>query len=127
MFLLVAAAAQANEVMGTNNAIREATIFFFIRNELLSLLENAGHIGIPLPSALNNAVEILGGKQKQEEKRSGSVMAKVIVDISKWNVNINWPVAKQYVDFIIARVQDGSNSNYVNSLNKAYVQAMKQH
>ncbi len=54
-------------------------------------------------------------------------MAKVIVDISKWNVNINWPVAKQYVDFIIARVQDGSNSNYVNSLNKAYVQAMKQH
>ncbi|MEK4745886.1 GH25 family lysozyme [Bacillus sp. FSL R9-9481] len=47
------------------------------------------------------------------------------VDISKWNGNINWPVAKQYIDFIIARVQDGSN--YVDPLYKGYVQAMKQH
>ncbi|MDM5430241.1 phage holin family protein [Bacillus mycoides] len=69
LFLLVAAATQADVIMGTNSAIREATIFFFIGNELLSLLENAGRMGIPLPSALTNAVEILGGKQKQEEKK----------------------------------------------------------
>ncbi|OFD38581.1 holin family protein [Bacillus mycoides] len=69
LFLLVAAATQADVVMGTNSAIREATIFLFIGNELLSLLENAGRMGIPLPSALTNAVEILGGKQKQEEKK----------------------------------------------------------
>jgi len=48
-----------------------------------------------------------------------------IVDISKWNGNINWTVAKQYLDFVIARVQDGSN--YVDPLYKGYVQAMKQH
>ncbi|HHT7042032.1 hypothetical protein B4087_5805 [Bacillus cereus] len=48
-----------------------------------------------------------------------------IADISKWNGNINWPVAKQYLDFVIARVQDGSN--YVDPLYKGYVQAMKQH
>ncbi|MGH1326581.1 GH25 family lysozyme [Bacillus pretiosus] len=48
-----------------------------------------------------------------------------IVDISKWNGNINWPVAKQYLDFIIARVQDGSN--YVDPLYKGYVQSMKQY
>ncbi|ACK91733.1 endolysin [Bacillus cereus AH820] len=48
-----------------------------------------------------------------------------IVDISKWNGNINWSVAKQHIDFIIARVQDGSN--YVDPLYKGYVQAMKQH
>lgn len=69
LFLLVAAATQADVIMGTNSAIREATIFFFIGNELLSLLENAGRMGVPLPSALTNAVEILGGKQKQEEKK----------------------------------------------------------
>lgn len=46
-----------------------------------------------------------------------------IVDISKWNGDINWPVAKQYIAFIIARVQDGSN--YVDPLYKGYVQAMK--
>ena len=64
LFLLVAADTQADPIMGTNSAIREATIFFFIGNELLSLLENAGRIGIPLPSAVTNAVEILGGKQR---------------------------------------------------------------
>ncbi|HFR4148746.1 TPA: glycoside hydrolase family 25 protein [Bacillus cereus] len=48
-----------------------------------------------------------------------------IVDISKWNGDINWPVAKKHVDFIIARVQDGSN--YVDPLYKGYVQAMKQY
>jgi len=69
LFLLVAAATQADAIVGTNSAIRETTIFFFIGNELLSLLENAGRMGIPLPSALTNAVEILGGKQKQVEKK----------------------------------------------------------
>ncbi|KXY76032.1 N-acetylmuramoyl-L-alanine amidase [Bacillus cereus] len=48
-----------------------------------------------------------------------------VADVSKWNGNINWPVAKQYLDFVIARVQDGSN--YVDPLYKGYVQAMKQH
>ncbi|MBG0962424.1 GH25 family lysozyme [Bacillus sp. SRB1LM] len=48
-----------------------------------------------------------------------------IVDISKWNGNINWLVAKQYLDFVIARVQDGSN--YVDPLYKGYVQSMKQY
>ena len=43
-------------------------------NELLSLLENAGRMGIPLPQALTNAVEILGGKQNKKRKRRCSIM-----------------------------------------------------
>ncbi|HEB4955576.1 TPA: phage holin family protein [Bacillus cereus] len=69
LFLLVGVATQLDTALGSNSAIREATIFFFMGNELLSLLENAGRMGIPLPSALTNAVEVLGGKQKQEEKK----------------------------------------------------------
>ncbi|PGZ52952.1 N-acetylmuramoyl-L-alanine amidase [Bacillus anthracis] len=46
-----------------------------------------------------------------------------IVDISKWNGNINWDIAAPQLDFVIARVQDGSN--YVDPLYKNYVQAMK--
>ncbi|PEQ01703.1 phage holin family protein [Bacillus toyonensis] len=69
LFLLVGVATQLDTALGSNSAIREATIFFFIGNELLSLLENAGRMGIPLPSVLTNAVEILGGKQKQEDKK----------------------------------------------------------
>lgn len=68
LFLLVGAAAQLDTVFGSNSAIREATIFFFAGNELLSILENAGRMGIPLPSQLTDAVAILGGKQKQEKK-----------------------------------------------------------
>ena len=69
LFLLVGAAAQLDAALGSNSAIREATIFFFMGNELLSLLENAGRMGIPLPQALTNAVEILGGKQKQQSRK----------------------------------------------------------
>ncbi|EOA3902510.1 holin family protein [Bacillus cytotoxicus] len=69
LFLLVGVAAQLDSTFGSNSAIREATIFFFIGNELLSLLENAGRMGIPLPQALTNAVEVLGSKQKQENKK----------------------------------------------------------
>jgi GH25 family lysozyme M1 (1,4-beta-N-acetylmuramidase) len=46
-----------------------------------------------------------------------------IIDISKWNGNIDWDTAKSDIDFIIARVQDGSN--YVDPMYKVYIEAMK--
>lgn len=46
-----------------------------------------------------------------------------IIDISKWNGDINWDVAKPYIDFIIARVQDGSN--YRDPRYQGYVTDMK--
>lgn len=46
-----------------------------------------------------------------------------IIDISKWNGDINWDVAKSYIDFIIARVQDGSN--YRDPRYLGYVNDMK--
>ncbi|MBC6972970.1 N-acetylmuramoyl-L-alanine amidase [Bacillus sp. Xin] len=48
-----------------------------------------------------------------------------IVDISKWNGNINWSVAAPLLDLAIARVQDGSN--YVDPMYKSYVASMKSH
>ncbi|HDR3487809.1 TPA: phage holin family protein [Bacillus pacificus] len=69
LFLLVAAATQVDVIMGTKNSVREATLFLFIGNELLSLLENAGSMGIKLPAVFMNAIEVLGGKQKQEDRK----------------------------------------------------------
>nr|ABX56141.1 putative muramidase lysin [Bacillus phage bg1] len=46
-----------------------------------------------------------------------------IVDISKWNGDINWDVAAGQLDLAIARVQDGSN--YVDPMYKSYVASMK--
>lgn len=46
--------------------IRDALIIAFIINELLSITENAGLMGVPIPEALKNAIELL--RQKSEEK-----------------------------------------------------------
>lgn len=45
--------------------IRDAIIIAFIINELLSIIENAGLMGVPIPKALENAIELL--KDKSEE------------------------------------------------------------
>ncbi|QEL82858.1 holin (plasmid) [Bacillus sp. JAS24-2] len=67
LFLLVGVSAQLDTVFGSHSTIREATIFFFVGNELLSILENAGLMGIKLPNALIKAVEILNNQSKQNK------------------------------------------------------------
>lgn len=44
-------------IPAANNAIRAAVIMFYIANEGLSILENAGQIGLPLPKVLKAALE----------------------------------------------------------------------
>lgn len=46
--------------------IRDALIIAFIINELLSITENAGLMGLPIPDALKDAIELL--KDKNEGK-----------------------------------------------------------
>ena len=40
------------QVIGSGDALRTAVIFFYISNEGVSLLENAAHIGLPVPEKL---------------------------------------------------------------------------
>ncbi len=54
---------------GFNRESKSKVGFKGIDNELLLLLENAGRMGVPLPSTLTNAVGIFGGKQKQEDNK----------------------------------------------------------
>lgn len=46
--------------------IKDAVCIAFIANELLSLVENAGLMGIPIPAVITNAVDLL--KQKADTK-----------------------------------------------------------
>lgn len=48
-------------VIGDSHLIRDAVIFFYIANELLSIIENAGKTGLPIPDTLKKAVETLKG------------------------------------------------------------------
>ena len=52
-------------VVGTGSALRGAVVCFYMSNEGLSLLENAAHIGLPVPDKLK---EILSQLHKREDK-----------------------------------------------------------
>ena len=47
--------------------IRDAICIAFIANELLSIVENAGLMGVPIPAAITNAIDILKKKTEREE------------------------------------------------------------
>ena len=55
IFLLVGIANILDvQVIGTGSVHRTAVIFFYISNEGVSLLENAGHLGLPIPQKLKD-------------------------------------------------------------------------
>lgn len=65
LIAIVAAAYQIDKVIGTTY-IRDAVAIAFIANEALSLLENAGLMGIPIPKALLRGIEVLKGRAEAE-------------------------------------------------------------
>lgn len=68
--LFVLIAYRLDMVMGTSY-IRDTVIIGFIANELISIVENAGLMGIPLPGVLAKAIDILTQKaEKQDEENN---------------------------------------------------------
>ena len=65
--ILVLIAHRIDLTIGTNY-IRDAVIIAFIANELISLVENAGLMGVPIPDVIIKAIDIL---QKRTEKEKG--------------------------------------------------------
>lgn len=56
--LIVVVAHQIDIAFGNNDdMIRNITALFYISNELISIFENVGRLGVPLPEALKNACE----------------------------------------------------------------------
>lgn len=54
------------EVIKTGSVLRTAVIFFYLSNEGISLLENAGHSGLPIPEKLKLVLEQLHDKDENE-------------------------------------------------------------
>ncbi|MCL2361903.1 MAG: phage holin family protein [Defluviitaleaceae bacterium] len=63
MLLMVIVAVHLDGLLGTNSLTRDALIIAFSTNELLSILENMGDMGIKMPEVLANALEILGKRK----------------------------------------------------------------
>ena len=64
--LIVLVACRLDAVMATS-FVRDAVVIGFICNETISIVENAGLMGLPIPAALTKAVDIL--KQRSEEQK----------------------------------------------------------
>ena len=54
-------------VIGTGSVLRTAIIFFYLSNEGISLIENAGHLGLPIPAKLKAVLEQLHDRAEKED------------------------------------------------------------
>ena len=67
IFLLVGVANILDaQVIGTGCVLRTAVIFFYISNEGVSLLENAGHLGLPIPAKLKDILVQLHNRSEDK-------------------------------------------------------------
>lgn len=67
IFLLVGIANILDvRIIGTGSVLRTAVIFFYISNEGISLLENAGHLGLPIPKKIQTVLEQLHDRSESE-------------------------------------------------------------
>ena len=68
IFLLVGIANILDvQVIGTGSVLRTAVIFFYLSNEGVSLLENAAHLGLPVPEKMKDILEQLHDRVEKEE------------------------------------------------------------
>lgn len=62
ILLIVLIAAQLDILLGTSNIVRNAAIIGYSANELISVVENAGLMGVPIPSVIQKAIDVLQKK-----------------------------------------------------------------
>ena len=53
-------------VIGTGCVVRTATIFFYISNEGVSILENAANLGLPVPKKVKDVLKQLHDRAESE-------------------------------------------------------------
>ena len=69
--LIVLVACRLDLVMGSN-FIRDAVVIGFIANETISIVDNAGLMGVPIPAVITRAIDVLkhqGESGEENEKR----------------------------------------------------------
>lgn len=59
ILLIVMLSVLVDRVTGNTGAIRTLVIYYFVANEGLSILENLGQAGLPIPKVIKNALKVL--------------------------------------------------------------------
>ena len=68
MIILFVLIAYRLDIMIGTDYIRNAVIIAFITNEVISIIENAGLMGVPVPDAIKKGIDILQKKGDSVEK-----------------------------------------------------------
>lgn len=68
IFILIAIAHLADSVVGDKSLIRDAVIFFYLANELISILENISRMDLGIPEQLKNLVDVFKNHANEKEK-----------------------------------------------------------
>lgn len=63
--LLIVLVACRLDLLINTNFIRDSTVIAFILNELISIIENAGLMDVPIPQGITEALEVLKKKEKE--------------------------------------------------------------
>ena len=70
--LFVLIACRLDMILGVNY-IRDAVCIAFIVNELISIVENGGLMGVPIPESIMDAIEVLKKKGDDDGNNTGSI------------------------------------------------------
>ena len=57
------------QVIGAGAVLRTAVIFFYIANEGLSIVENAAHLGLPIPAKMKTVLEQLHKRSEKSDPK----------------------------------------------------------
>lgn len=66
--VIVGVAAMLDRIVGDTGAIRSLVIYFFVANEGISILENWGGMGLPLPQKIIDTLEQLKNNNNPKSK-----------------------------------------------------------
>lgn len=64
--LIVLVACRLDLIMGSS-FIRDATVVAFVANETISIIENAGLMGVPIPEIIVKSIEVLKNQAEKED------------------------------------------------------------
>ena len=68
ILFLVMLAVVIDRVTGESGAIRTLVIYYFVANEGLSIIENLGQAGVPIPKVIKNALKALKEQSNGKDK-----------------------------------------------------------
>lgn len=68
IFAMVGIGHLVDGILGDSHLFRDTVAYFYMANELLSVIENGGKLGAPIPPVIRQAVDVLKGKSGNADK-----------------------------------------------------------